>query len=44
MEIGDPEREYVVEPVIDPVPRELPDREREPAVTEPQQEPVPAQP
>ena len=35
MEIGDPIREYIVEPVEDPVPRERPVPEPEPEVSEP---------
>jgi len=41
MEIGDPRRTYTVEPLEDPVPRELPAEPRElPAETP--EEPVPA--
>jgi hypothetical protein len=35
MEIGDPQREIIVEPVEDPVPREEPDE------TPPREQPVP---
>jgi hypothetical protein len=43
MDVGDPEREYVVEPIVDPVPRELPAPEHEPEPAAPQ-EPVPGAP
>jgi hypothetical protein len=39
MEIGKPRRKYTVEPVEDPVPRELPERERDPAPAEPLRKP-----
>ena len=39
MEIGKPEREYVVEPVEDPVPRDVPVPEREREVEVPEPEP-----
>ena len=37
MEIGEPQRTYTVEPIEDPVPREAPPPEEDPA--EPQHEP-----
>ena len=36
MDVGDPEREIQVEPVEDPVPRELPDQDERPT---PEREP-----
>ena len=39
MEIGEPERTYTVEPLEDPVPRELPAEPAEPPV-EPPVEPI----
>jgi hypothetical protein len=39
MEIGKPRRIYTVEPVEDPVPREAPEREQDPAPAEPLREP-----
>jgi hypothetical protein len=39
MEIGKPRRTYTVEPVEDPVPREAPEREQDPAPAEPLREP-----
>jgi hypothetical protein len=36
MEIGEPTREYVVEPIEDPVPREVPDPEPEREVGDPE--------
>jgi hypothetical protein len=41
MEIGDPRRTYTVEPLEDPVPRELPAEPREVPAETPE-EPVPA--
>ncbi len=41
MEIGEPERTYTVEPLEDPVPRDLPDEPGEPpAVPSPAEEPI----
>jgi hypothetical protein len=43
MHVGEPERILIVEPVEDPVPRELPaEREEEPAEVERELEEVPA--
>jgi hypothetical protein len=36
MDVGKPSREYIVEPVEDPVPREAPEHEPERDVSEPQ--------
>jgi hypothetical protein len=44
MDIGDPTREYVVEPVEDPVPRTVPEREvEEPEIGEPGRVPLPSE-
>jgi hypothetical protein len=43
MEIGEPTREYVVEPVEDPVPRDVPVPEREREIPEPEPERSPAE-
>jgi hypothetical protein len=40
MEIGDPERTYTVEPLEDPVPREVPAEPAEPAEPSPAEEPT----
>ena len=43
MDIGEPRRTYVVEPLEDPVPRKLPDEPpEEPVETPDEREPVPA--
>ena len=42
MEIGKPEREIIIEPLEDPVPRREPEREPAPALPVPSREPVPA--
>jgi hypothetical protein len=42
MEIGKPERQITVEPLEDPVPREMPAEEPERAPAEPERETVPA--
>lgn len=43
MEIGKPSREYLVEPVEDPVPREAPPPEPERDAPEPEPERAPAE-
>ena len=42
MDIGEPQRVKIVEPLVDPVPREEPAPERAPAPVEPEREKVPA--
>jgi len=46
MEIGEPRRTIVIEPIEDPVPRERPERpeREEPAAPPPEREPAPASP